>query len=232
MKRLCSVVWAAVVAVVVHGAPAHAGLCAPQTAFICTGLQNQLNVLGESIDVLTQQQEGLVWATNASSNTTMSIMFQLAGNPNQDEFGIVGLNAAGGLSGLCAVFPAGDFNTGYFAVASFRSGDKLTVNLFDASASVISTTTFTGVDRSRLVYYVKNSNGTFFSHMGYNLDRKVHSLVFAGTNLNQGSWWMAWEDSLDPGATADFGDGLLFLGALNPSPVSHATWASVKARFR
>ena len=162
----------------------------------------------------------------------MSIMFQLAGNPNQDEFGIVGLNAAGGLSGLCAVFPAGDFNTGYFAVASFRSGDKLTVNLFDASASVISTTTFTGVDRSRLVYYVKNSNGTFFSHMGYNLDHKVHSLVFAGTNLNQGSWWMAWEDSLDPGATADFGDGLLFLGALNPSPVSHATWASVKARFR
>jgi hypothetical protein len=232
MKRLYSVLWATVVGVAVHVAPARAGLCAPQTVFICAGLQNQLNTLGESIDVLTQQHEGLVWATNASSNTTMSIMFQLAGNPNQDEFGIVGLNAVGSLSGLCAVFPAGGFNTGYFAVASFRSGDKLTVNLFDASASVINTTTFTGVDRSRFMYYVKNSNGTFFSHMGYNPDRKVHSLVFAGTNLNQGSWWMAWEDSMDPGATADFGDGLMFLGALNPSPVSHATWASVKARFR
>ena len=232
MKRLCSVAWAAVVAVVVHGAPAHAGLCAPQTEFICAGLQNQLNTLGESIDVLTQQQEGLVWATNASSNTTMSIMFQLEGNPNQDEFGIVGLNAAGRLSGLCAVFPAGDFNTGYFAVASFRSGGLLTVNLFDASATVINTTTYTGVDRTRFVYYVKNSNGTFFSHMGYNPDGKVHSLVFTGNALARGNWWMAWEDSMNPGTTADFGDGLLFLGALNPTPVTHATWASVKARFR
>ena len=232
MNRLYSVLLATVVGVAADGAPAHAALCVPQMEFACTSLQSQFNTMGESIDVLTQQQEGLVWSTSASMNATMSIMFQLAGNPNQDEFGIVGLNAAGGLSGLCAVFPAGDFNTGYFAVASFRSGDKLTVNLFDASASVISTTVFTGVDRSRFLYYVKNSNGTFFSHMGYNLDRKVHSLVFAGTNLNQGSWWMAWEDSLDPGATADFGDGLLFLGALNPSPVSHATWASVKTRFR
>jgi len=232
MKRLYSVLLATVVGVAADGAPAHAGLCVPQTEFACTSLQGQFNALGESIDVLTQQQEGLVWGTSASMNATMSIMFQLAGNPNQDEFGIVGLNAAGGLSGLCAVFPAGDFNTGYFAVASFRSGDKLTVNLFDASASVISTTVFTGVDRSRFLYYVKNSNGTFFSHMGHNLDRKVHSLVFAGTNLNQGSWWMAWEDSMNPSTTADFGDGLVFLGALNPTSVTHATWASVKARFR
>ena len=37
---------------------------------------------------------------------------------------------------------------------------------------------------------------------------------------------------MNPGTTADFGDGLVFLGALNPTPVTHATWASVKARFR
>ena len=232
MKRLYSVVLATVVCVVLHGAPAHAGLCVPQTTFAGTSLQNQFSALGESIDVLAQQQEGLVWGTSSSLNATMSIMFQLAGNPNQDEFGIVGLNTAGSLSGLCAVFPPDAFSTGYFAVASFRSGGLLTVNLFDASARVINTTTYTGVDGSRFVYYVKNSNGTFYSHMGYNPDGKVHSLVFAGTNLNQGSWWMAWEDSMNPGPTADFGDGLVFLGALNPSPVSHATWASVKARFR
>jgi len=106
------------------------------------------------------------------------------------------------------------------------------VNLFDASATVIKATTYTGVDRTRFVYYVKNPKGTFFSHMGYNPDGKVHSLVFAGTNQNEGSWWMAWEDSTDPSPTADFGDGLIFLGSLNPSPVSHTTWASVKARFR
>jgi len=232
MKRLYSVLLATAVGMTVHGAPAHAGLCVPQTAFACTSLQNQFNAMGASIDVLTQQQEGLVWGTNSSSNSTMSIMFQLAGNPNQDEFGIVGLNPAGSLSGLCAVFPSNAFNTGYFAVASFRSGGLLTVNLFDASATVINTTTYTGVDRSRFVYYVKNPNGTFFSHMGYNPDGKVHSLVFAGTDQDKGNWWMAWEDSNNPSTTADFGDGLVFLGALNPTPVTHATWASVKARFR
>lgn len=232
MKRLHSVLLITWVGVVVLGAPAQAGLCVPQTAFACTSLQSQFNALGESIDVLTQQEEGLVWSTSVSSNATMSIMFQLAGNPNQDEFGIVGLSPAGSRSGLCAVFPSNAFSTGYFAVASFRSGGVLTVNLFDASATVINTTTYTGVDRSRFMYYVKNSAGTFFSHVGYNSDGKVHSLVFAGTNTAKGSWWMAWEDSMTPSAGADFGDGLLFLGALNPTPVRHATWASVKARFR
>ena len=232
MKRLRSVVFATVACLLAFGVPAHAGLCVPQTVFAYTDLQNQFNTVGESIDVPTQQHEGLVWTTNASWNSTMTIMFQLAGNPNQDEFGIVGLNASGTLAGLCPVFPSDVFNTGYFAVASFRSGGLLTVNLFDASATVINTTTYTGVDRTRFVYYVKNSNGTFFSHMGYNPDGKVHSLVFAGNALARGNWWMAWEDSMNPGTTADFGDGLLFLGALNPTPVTHATWASVKARFR
>jgi len=232
MQRLYSVLLATAVGVVLHGSPAHAGLCVPQTAFACTGLQSQFNTMGESIDVLTQQQEGLVWGTNASMNATMTIMFELAGNPNQDEFGIVGLNAGGNLSGLCAVFPANDFHTGYFAVASFRSGGVLTVNLFDASATVINTATYAVVDRTRFLYYVKNSNGTFFSHLGYNPDGKAHSLVFAGTNVNKGSWWMAWEDSMNPSTAADFGDGLLFLSALNPTAVNHATWAAVKARFR
>jgi len=232
MPRLYSVLLAIAIGVVAHSGPAHAGLVVPQTTFASAILQNQLNTLGESIDALTQQQEGLVWTTNVSSNATMNIMFQLAGNPNQDEFGIAGLDGAGGLSGLCTVFPPDDFNTGYFAVASFRSGGLLTVNLFDVSASVIRTTTYTGVDRTRFVYYIKNSNGTFFSHLGFNPDGKVHSLVFAGTNMNRGSWWIAWEDSMDPSESADFGDGLLFLESLNPTPVSRSTWGSLKARFR
>ena len=232
MKRLSSVALATVIGVVVHVAPADAGLCSPQTTFAHASLQNQFNTFGESIDVLADQQEGLVWTTNASMNSTMSIMFQLADNPNLNEFGIVGLNAAGNLSGLCAVFPANDFQTGYFAVASFRSGDLLTVNLFNAEASVIKTTTYSGVDRSRFVYYVKNPRGTYFSHMGFNADGKVHSLVYAGTNVNKGSWWMAWEDSVDPIGTADFGDGLMFLESLNPTPTTRGTWASLKARFR
>jgi hypothetical protein len=232
MKRQYSFVLAIVIGVVLHAAPARAGLCVPQSTFAFAALQNCLTGLGESIDVLTQQEEGLVWGTDVSTNASMSILFQVAGNPNQDEFGIVGFNATGSLSGLCPVFPPDKFNVGYFAVASFRSGGVLRVNLFDATATVINTFTYSGMDRSRFVYYLKNDHGTYFSHMGYNADGKVHSLVFAGTNANRGNWWMAWEDSANPTDQADYNDGLLFLSSLNPTPVSHASWGAVKARFR
>jgi len=232
MRTFHSVLLVAVLGALVRGSPAQAGLCVPQTEFTCSGLQAHLNTLGQAIDVLTQQQEGLVWGTGASLNATMTIMFQLAGNPNQDEFGIVGINSQGHLAGLCAVFPSDDFNTGYFAVASFRAGNTLRVNLFDNEAKVVKTTSYTGVDPQRFAYYIKNAQGTFFSHLGYNVDGKVHALVFAGTNSEIGNWWMAWEDSMNPTPAADFGDGLVFLGALSPTPVSHATWGEVKARFR
>jgi hypothetical protein len=231
MKRFYSVALAIVAAMAVFNAPAQAGLCVPQTNFSCTSLQNNLNAWGESIDVLTQQQEGLVWGSSVSTNTTMTIQFQLAGNPNHDEFGIVGLSSTGP-SGFFPVFPSANFGTGWFAVASFRPGNVLKVNIFDPSATLVGSATYSGVDRTRFAYYLKNSNGTFYSHVGYNLDGKIHSLVYAGTGANTGCWWMAWEDSLNPDASADYNDGLMFLESLNPTPVSRTTWGTVKSRFR
>lgn len=234
MKRLFSPALAALAAVALLSAPAHAVLRVPQVVFNPANLTAQLTSFGEgSINVLTQQQDGLVWGSTVSTNATMTIQFELAGNPHADEIGIAAINSAGNVSALDPVFPALNLQPGWFAVASFRSGGILKVNLFDPTATASGPTlTYTGVNRSWFAYYLKNANGVFYSHEGYNLDGKVHALVYAGTGQNTGSWWMTWEDNLNPGTSDDYADGLIFLESMNPTPVSHSTWSAVKARFR
>jgi hypothetical protein len=224
VKRFYFAALASVVAMAGLGAPAHAALSVPQIAFNSGALQGRLNGFGESINVLTQQQDGLVWGSTVSSNATMTIQFELAGNPHVNEIGIAALD------------PTGTIVTGLdplFAVASFRPGGVLKVNVFDATAALLTTLSYTGVNRSLFAYYIKNGGGTFNSHYGFNGDGKVHALAFAGSGENTGSWWLAWEDAAIANyADADFDDALVFMESLNPTPVAHTTWGAVKARFR
>lgn len=233
MKRFYSVALASLVALAALGAPAQAALRVPQIVFNSAALQGRLNGFGESINVLTQQQAALVWGSTVSTNSTMTIQFELAGNTHLNELGIAALNAAGNaVVATDPVFPAADLATGWFAVASFRPGSILKVNLFDPGANLITTLSYANVNRSLFAYYIKNASGTYYSHEGLNADGKVHALAYAGTGQNIGCWWLSWEDTLNPTATADYDDGLVFLESLNPTPVNRTTWGSVKARFR
>ena len=232
MKRIYSVVLGLAVTLAV-ASPALAALRSPQIAFNSASLQSRMNGFGESIDVLTAQQDGLVWGSTISTNSTMTIQYQLSGNPHANEIGIAKLNATGNaVTGLATVFPV-TAGPGMFAVASFRAGGLLIVNLFDANANLVSTTSTTGVNRSLFGYYIKNAGATSYSHEGFNADGKVHSLAYAGTGINAGSWWLAWEDaSITSYANADFDDAVLFMESINPTPVAQTTWGSLKARFR
>ena len=234
MKRFYFAALASVVALAVLGVPAQAALSVPQIAFNSAALQARLNGFGESINVLTQQQDGFVWGSTISTNSTMTIQFELAGNPDGNEIGIAALDGSGTIvTGLDPLFPSANLATGSFAVASFRPGNVLKVNVFDASAALLTTLSYTGVDRTLFAYYIKNAGGTFNSHMGFNADGKEHALAFAGTGENTGCWWLAWEDvTIASYAGADFDDALVFMESLNPTPVSRTTWGSVKARFR
>ncbi len=137
MKRYSHAVLAMLVATAAMTAPAHAGLRVPQIVFPATALASNLGAQGESINVLTQQQEGLVWGSTVSTNSTMTIQFELPGNPHGNEMGIAKLDATGKIPlGLVPVFPA-SAGPGWFAVASFRTGGGVVVNLFDASANLI-----------------------------------------------------------------------------------------------
>lgn len=232
MKRIYSVVLGLAMGLTL-AAPSFAALRVPQVAFNSASLQSRMNGFGESINVLTQQQDGLVWGSTISTNSTMTIQYQLSGNPHANEIGIAKLNAAGNVvTGLATVFPATSA-PGMFAVASFRPGNLLIVNLFDANANLVGQTSTSGVNRSLFGYYIKNAGATSYTHEGFNADGKVHSLAFAGTGINTGSWWLAWEDApITTYSGADFDDALLFMESINPTPVAQTTWGSLKARFR
>ena len=237
MKRIYSATLASLVALAAICAPAQAALPAlraPQIVFNNTALQSRLTGFGESINVTTEQRDALVWGSTVSTNSTMTIQFELADNTNGNEVGIAALNTAGNaVISNNPVFPIGGLAPGWFAVASFRAGDILKVNLFDPTATLVGPTmTYPAVRRSLFAYYIKNANGAYYSHEGLNADGKVRPLPFAGTGENTGCWWLSWEDSLNPDSTADYDDGLVFMESLNPTPVNHTTWGSVKARFR
>ncbi len=213
--------------------PAAAAFRSPQILFGSTALQQHLNDLGESVNVQTEQQEGLVWGSTVSGNSAMTIQFELNGNPSGAELGIAALNPGGhSVFALIPVFPA-TADSGWFAVASFRPGNNLIVTLFDENATLISQHSYIDVDRSLFAYYITHAHGTFFSHEGFNSDGKVHSLTYAAKGMNSGSWWMAWEDTpIAEYSTKNFFDALLFLESVNPTPAARTSWGELKNRFR
>jgi len=233
VKRFYIAVFTVLAAIAVTSAPAQAALRVPQIPFSSAALQTRLNLVGESINVLTQQQDGLVWGTTVSGNSVLTIQFDLAGNTNDAELGIAKLDATGKfVTGLAPVFPAVSDN-GWFAVASFHSGGALVVNLFNPSATLVGTMNYTGVNSALFAYYIKSSGNTFFSHDGFNGDGKAHALAYAGTGQNLGCWWLCWEESTIANySEADFNDAVVFMESLNPTPVTRTTWGKVKARFR
>jgi len=234
VKRFYAAVLTVLAAIAATSQPAHAALSVPQIPFSSAPLQSRLNLAGESINVLTDQQDGLVWGTTVSGNSVLTIQFDLAGgNTGDAELGIAKLDGTGKfVTGLATVFPPISDN-GWFAVASFKAGGLLVVNLFNPSALLVGTMSYTGVNSALFAYYIKSAGNTYFSHEGFNTDGKVHSLTYAGTGQNNGCWWQCWEESpIANYSLADFNDAIVFMESMNPTPVSKSSWGQVKARFR
>ena len=100
MKRFYAAVLTAFAALAAVNAPAHATPRSPQITFASADLQNRLNLMGESINVLTQQQDGLVWGTTVSGNSVLTIQFDLVhGNTGDAELGIAKLDPTAVLRG-------------------------------------------------------------------------------------------------------------------------------------
>ena len=234
MKRIYAAVLTVFAALAAANAPAHAALRSPQITFDSADLQNRFNLAGESVNVLTQQQDGLVWGATVSGNSLLTIQFDLVdGNTGDAELGIAKLDATGhSVTGLATVFPPIADN-GWFAVASFHAGGILIVNLFDPTATVKGTMTYDGVNSALFGYYITSAGNTFYSHDGFNSDGRCHALTYAGTGQNAGCWWQCWENApITNYSGADFNDAVVFMESMNPTPVSKSTWAQVKARFR
>ena len=214
-------------------ASASAALRAPQINFAGGSLQGYLNGVGESINVLTDQQDVQRWQSTVSSNSTFTIQIELAGNAASNTIGLY--NAALAAPPLYQVFP-GAATSGWFAVASFRTGPvRVVVTLFDNNAAIQGQTTYLGADKDNFGFYLQGPGGTFYTQDARNTGAVAQALTYAGTGVNGGNWWLCWEDLAVPppgnNGFGDYDDAVLFLESVNPTPVAKTTWGQLKKRF-
>jgi hypothetical protein len=171
----------------VAGVSSHAnafGLRVPQVPVLGGTLQAYLTSKGESINVLTDQQNAQIFAQSASGNALLTLMVELTGNAATNQIGIY--NASLSAPPLYQIFPSAATN-GWFAVMSFRTAPvRVVINLFDDSGALQGTNTYLGTDPDNFGFYIISQNGTFFSQDGRNPGAKAQMLAFQGTGGHLG----------------------------------------------
>jgi hypothetical protein len=235
MKRFATMIVASI-ALVAFAGSASAALRSPQVVINTGSLQGYLNSVGESINVLTDQQDIQRWLATVSNNSTFTIQVELAGNAAGNTYGIY--NAGLAVPPLYQCFPGAATN-GWYCVASFRTAPtRVIVSLFDNNAAFQGSTTYLAgpPDRNDFGFYLQQPPGlglVFYSQDARNPGSLAQMVTFAGTGINSGSWWLCMED-LDPaqGSDRDFDDAVLFLESINPTPVAKTSWGELKARFK
>ena len=230
MRRFATVI-VGILSLSVAVGVAGAALRFPQVPVAGGSLQGYLNGVGESINVLTDQNAAQTWASTVSGNATFTLQIELAGNAAANTIGLY--NGGLAVPPLYQVFPGAATN-GWFAVASFRNSPiRVIVNLFDNNANPVGNNTYLGADRNNFGYYLSGPGGTFYTQDARNAGSAAQALTYAGTGVNVGSWWLCWEDlRVGGGADLDYEDAVLFLESVNPTPVHRSSWGQLKARFR
>lgn len=210
------------------------GLRVPQVPVLGGSLQGYLNSQGESINVLTDQQNAQVFAQSASGNALLTLKVELTGNAAANTIGIY--NASNPTPPLYQIFP-GVASAGWFAVMSFRTAPvRVVINLFDASAALQATNTYLGVDPNNFGFYIQDpaSGVILYSQDGRNPGSSAQMLAYQGTGINAGEWWLCFEDTAvtGGGSDQDFDDAVCILESVNPLATVPSTLGSVKALYR
>jgi hypothetical protein len=235
MKRFATMIVGSI-ALLAFAGSASAALRSPQVVINTGSLQGYLNSVGESINVLTDQQNIQRWLATVSNNSTFTLQVELAGNAAGNTYGLY--NASFAVPPLYQCFP-GSATSGYYCVASFRTAPtRLIVSLFDNNAAFLGSTTYLAgpPDRNDFGFYLQQPPGfdqVFYSQDARNPGGIAQMVTYGGTGINSGSWWLCMED-LDAaqGSDRDFDDAVLFLESINPTPVNKTTWGDLKARFK
>ena len=233
MKRAATTLIALLVALVASVAltsQASAALRAPQVPVLGGTLQAYLTSIGESINVSTDQDNTQSWSHTVSGTTTYTI--QIENSPNANSNAISMYNSS-------AIVPAfflllqGVANAQAFSTATFKPGNLLTVNRFDALANLLSSQNFSGVDPAGFSFAIQGPNGLFYTQDARNPGGRAQAVTFLGTGANLGTWWLCFEESsVAAGSDQDFDDCVIMMESVNPTPVNSTTWGQLKARFR
>jgi hypothetical protein len=229
-------------AVALPGQSSAFALRAPQVPFCGSSLQGWFTGAGQAINVATDQIDAQVWATNVSGNSAFTFMLELTGTALPELTGATGSNSIGIYNALAAspalyqIF-ASAATVGWYASAHFSTTGSLTVAVFDNASVFQGSTVYTGVDRLHFGFYLQGPGGTFYSQDVRN-GGKAQMLAFAGTGVNTGNWWLAFEDQpfpavVTPANCPDFDDVVLEMQSLNPTTPAHGTsWGAIKTLYR
>ncbi len=233
MKRAATtliVLLVALVASVAYTSRADAAPRVPQVAVLGGSLQAYLNSVGESINVLTDQDATQAWTKTSSNTTAYTIQLQNSGNAALHAISMY--NSSAGVPTLFLLMNGTAGPLG-FSTATFQAGNNLVVNRFDGNASFLSTQTFNGVDPNGFGFALSGPGGTFYTQDARNPGGLAQAVAFMGTGANLGTWWLCWEESSRAaGADDDFDDEVILMESVNPTPVNNTSWGQLKARFR
>ncbi len=233
MKRAATtmiVLMVALVASVAFTTVADAALRSPQVPVLGGTLQAYLNSVGESILVNSAQNSTQLWTPTISTTTHYTLMLESSPNATLNNFGIYnGSDAAP----LLRLLLAGAATPQAFVTATFKPGNVLVVNRFDALGNFIGGQTFTGVDPTGFGFYLQGPNGTFYTQDARNPGGRAQAVTYQGTGANAGTWWLCFEEnSVAAGSDQDYDDCVIQMESVNTTPVSTTTWGRLKARFQ
>src|SRR5262245_52114565 len=224
LKRLLP----AVLLMTLATASAHAAARSPQIPVSGTALATFFASQGQTIDVNNQQLD----LQTLSVGPTTSFEVRTFGPEVTSTFGAY--DSALPSPPLYQVFP-GAATTGWFSVAAFRTGPtRMVVNIFDATSAFQGATTYVAgpPDPSAFGFYVQQNPGsTFFTQDSRNAGSTARILAYNGTGSRSGWTWFAVETGAGPGG--DYADYIALVNlSLAPVPVNHASWGTLKTRFR
>lgn len=228
------VVTSCLLAALILARPASAALRSPQVPILGTVLQSYLNGVGENIAVGTDQQDIQTWAPTVSNNSTFT--FQIELGPKAPDTVVGFYNPGAATPTLYPIFP-GAAGPRWFATVSFRTAPtRALVNLFDENAVFLGTQVYLGASRTAFAYHLSGPDGVVYQEDALNPGGHAQFVVYAGTEVNAGSWWICAEQTpvAGGGSNQDFFDAVLFIESTgcNCVPALKTTWGTLKARYR
>lgn len=230
MKRSATHLFFALLATASIATQAGAALRVPQVSVLGGSLQAYLNSVGEAINVGTQQEATTLWTNTTSGTTGYTIMIENTGNAAVNAVYLYnGSEVAPALFNLLT----GTQSAEAFSLATFKPGNQLTVNRFDALGNFLSVTNYAGVDKTGFGFAISGPGGTFHTQDARNPGGKAQAIAFKGTGANAGMWWLCFEDSQvqGGGSDQDFDDAVIMLESVNTTPVSRTSWGQLKSRL-
>jgi hypothetical protein len=205
--------------------PAAAALRSPQVPVSGSALATFFASQGQAIDPATDQQDLQQFSVAPGT----SFEFHAGGSGGTASAGLYNTLVAS--PPLYLVWP-GAASDGWFTVCSFRTAPtRLVVSLFDANSAFVGSNTYLNADPSAFGIYGQDAAGVVYLQDARNPLGAARILTYSGTGTHQGATWFAIETGSTTGG--DFADLVLLVNfALAPVDVEHASWGSLKRRFR